>query len=418
MTAAPPDEMPVATARTHCCVVGGGPAGVMLGYLLARAGVRITVLEKHRDFNRDFRGDTVHPSTLQLMKQLGILEEFLALPHQRVDHVRATFGGRTFEMASLSSLKIDTPFVALMPQWDFLSFLSGKAKAWPEFTLLMEHEATDLLIQGSRIQGVVAKTPGGEKRIEADLVIAGDGRHSLMREKAALPLREYGVPIDVLWFRISRLQDNASDEQVLGNVNYGRMLILINRGDYFQAGLVIRKGSLPEMQQQGLDAFRQTLVQMAPALAGRVNEIQNWDQVKLLTVQVNHLLRWSRPGLLCIGDAAHAMSPVFGVGINLAIQDAVATANILAEPLRRGENPDSILQKVQDRREFPARGTQRMQLVVHRGLSWVFRHKGPMSPPLLLRIATRIPGFQSWVARTVGIGLRPERIETPDVHRT
>ncbi len=402
---------------SSCCIVGGGPAGVMLGYLLARAGVRVTVLEKHRDFNRDFRGDTVHPSTLQLMKQLGILEEFLALPHQRVDHVRATFGGRTFEMASLSSLNIDTPFVALMPQWDFLNFLSAKAKAYPEFTLLMEHEATDLLNRDGRIHGVVAKTPNGEKRIEADLVIACDGRHSIMREKAALPLREYGVPMDVLWFRISRSQEEA-DEQVLGNVNYGRMLILINRGDYFQAGLVIRKGSLPEMQQQGLDAFRQTLVQMVPALAGRVSEIQSWDQVKLLSVQINRLLKWSRPGLLCIGDAAHAMSPVFGVGINLAIQDAVATANILAAPLRNGESPDPFLQKVQERREFPAKGTQRLQLVVHRGLSWVFRHKGPMRPPLFLRIVTRIPGFQSRVARAVGIGLRSERIETPDVHHS
>jgi 2-polyprenyl-6-methoxyphenol hydroxylase-like FAD-dependent oxidoreductase len=389
----------------------------MLGLLLARAGVRVTVLEKHKDFNRDFRGDTVHPSTLQLMKQLGILEEFLALPHQRVDRVRAVFGSRTFEMASLGSLNIDTPFVVLMPQWDFLNFLFAKAKAWPEFTLLMEHEARDLLIEGSRIHGVIAKTPDGEKRIEADLVIACDGRHSIMREKAALPLREYGVPIDVLWFRVSRSQD-AAGEQVLGNVNYGRMLILINRGDYFQAGLVIRKGSLPDIQQQGLDAFRQTLVQMVPALASRVSEIQSWDQVKLLSVQINRLLEWSRPGLLSIGDAAHAMSPVFGVGINLAIQDAVATANILAAPLRNGENPDPFLQKVQERREFPAKGTQRLQLIVHRGLSWVFRHKGPMRPPLFLRIATRIPGFQSLVARIVGIGLRPERIETPDVHRS
>ncbi len=323
-------------------------------------------------------------------------------------------------MASLSKLNIDTPFVALMPQWDFLNFLSDKAKAYPEFTLLMEHEAVDLLGKegNSRIHGVTAKTPNGEKQIEADLVIACDGRHSLMRQQAGLPLREYGVPIDVLWFRISRPANDPTGEQVLGNVNYGRMLILIDRGDYFQAGLVIRKGSLPEIQQQGLDAFRQTLVEMVPMLQDRVGEIQSWDQVKLLSVQINRLLQWSRPGLLCIGDAAHAMSPVFGVGINLAIQDAVATANILATPLRSGENPDPFLEKVQQRREFPAKATQEMQLVVHRGLSWVFRHRGPMHPPLLLRIVTRIPGFQSRVARTVGIGLRPERIETPDVHRS
>lgn len=400
-----------------CCIVGGGPAGVMLGLLLARAGVNVTVLEKHRDFNRDFRGDTVHPSTLQLMKQLGILEEFLTLRHQRVEEVRAVFGGRIFEMASLRTLDLDTPFVALMPQWDFLNFLSARAKAYPEFTLLMEHEATDLLSEQGRIRGVIAKSPEGEKQIEAGLVVACDGRHSIMREKAALPLREYGVPIDVLWFRISRPEDDGS-EQVLGNVNYGRMLILIPRAGYYQAGLVIRKDSFPEVRQKGLDAFRQTLVQMVPALASRVNEIVNWDQVKLLTVQINRLLEWSRPGLLCIGDAAHAMSPVFGVGINLAIQDAVATANILAAPLRSGENPDPFLRKVQERREFPARGTQALQLIVHRGLSWVFRHEGPMPAPLLLRIATHIPGFQSRVAHTVGIGLRPEQIETPDVHLT
>jgi 2-polyprenyl-6-methoxyphenol hydroxylase-like FAD-dependent oxidoreductase len=390
----------------------------MFGYLLARAGVRVTVLEKHRDFNRDFRGDTVHPSTLQLMKQLGLLEEFLALPHQRVDLVRAVFGGRTFEMASLGTLNIDTPFVALMPQWDFLNFLSGKAKAYREFTLLMQHEATDLLGIDGRIHGVIAKSPSGEKRIEAALVIACDGRHSVMRQLAALPLREYGVPIDVLWFRISRPQDGPLGEQVLGNVNYGRMLILINRGDYFQAGLVIRKGSLPEIQHRGLEAFRQTLVEMVPTVASHVSEIRGWDQVKLLSVQINRLLEWSRPGLLCIGDSAHAMSPVFGVGINLAIQDAVAAANILAAPLSNGENPDPFLQKVQERREFPAEATQRMQLFVHRGLSWVFRQQGPMRPPLLLRIITRIPGFQSRVARTIGMGLRFEHIQTPNVHQS
>jgi 2-polyprenyl-6-methoxyphenol hydroxylase-like FAD-dependent oxidoreductase len=403
------------SVRTTCCIVGGGPAGVMLGYLLARAGVDVTVLEKHKDFFRDFRGDTVHPSTMQLMKELGILDEFLQQPHQRVDHVRAVFGGQTFEMASLRTLKIDTPFIALMPQWDFLNFLTGKAKAYPEFHILMEHEAVDLLGKGGRIEGVVVKSPEGEKRIEADLVIACDGRHSIVREKAGLPLREHGVPIDVLWFRLGRPLDDPI-EQVVGIVNDGKMLILFDRGDYFQAGLVIQKGSFPRIQQEGLEAFRKSITQMVPQLGDRTVELKDWDQVKLLSVQINRLLHWSRPGLLCIGDAAHAMSPVFGVGINLAIQDAVASANILAAALRKRQSTDALLANVQRRRAFPTNGTQAMQVIVHKGLSWVFRHRGPMKPPLPLRLVTRIPGFQSRLARIVGIGLRPEHIHTPDVH--
>jgi 2-polyprenyl-6-methoxyphenol hydroxylase-like FAD-dependent oxidoreductase len=387
----------------------------MLGYLLARAGVDVTVLEKHKDFFRDFRGDTVHPSTMQLMKELGILEDFLRQPHQCVDHVRAMFGRETLEMASLRDLEIATPFIALMPQWDFLNFLTGKAKRYPEFRILMEHEAVDLLGMDARIHGVLVKTPDGEKQIEAELVVACDGRHSVMREKSGLPLKEHGVPIDVLWFRISRLQDDPVKD-VMGNINYGKFLILIDRGDYFQAGLVIQKDSFPNIQREGLEAFRRSITEMVPELGSRTQEIKDWDQVKLLSVQINRLLEWSRPGLLCIGDAAHAMSPVFGVGINLAIQDAVATANALAAPLRKGESPDGFLSQVQRRREFPAKGTQQMQVLVHKGLSWVFRHRGPMKAPLLLKLITRIPGFQARVARTVGIGLRPEHIQTDDIH--
>ena len=401
--------------RTTCCVVGGGPAGVMLGYLLARAGVEVTVLEKHKDFNRDFRGDTVHPSTLQLMKELGILEDFLQQPHQTIDRVSVTFGGETFEMASLRAVKIDTPFIALMPQWDFLNFLTSKAKRYPEFNILMEHEATALTMKDDRVAGVTARSRDGEKQIEARLVIACDGRYSIMRQDAALPVKEHGVPIDVLWFRLSRRSTDVG-EQVLGNVNYGKLLILIDRGDYFQAGLLIRKGGFPEVQQQGIDAFRQSLSQLVPQLGDRVNEIKDWSQVKLLSVQINRLEQWWRPGLLCIGDAAHAMSPVFGVGINLAIQDAVASANILAPPLSRGDDPDPILAEVQSRREFPVQGTQRMQVIVHKVLSRVFQQNGPMEPPLLLKLITGIPGMQSRMAQIVGIGLRPEHIETPDIH--
>lgn len=401
--------------RTSCCVVGGGPAGVMLGYLLARAGVAVTVLEKHRDFNRDFRGDTVHPSTLQLMKQLGILEEFLRQPHQKIQEARVTFGGESFVMASLRDLPIDTPYIALMPQWDFLNFLTSQAKHYPEFQILMEHEATGLATRDGRVSGVTVQSPDGAKQIEARLVVACDGRHSTLRKAAGLPVKEHGVPIDVLWFRLSRRPED-SGEQVLGNVNYGKLLILIDRGDYFQAGLMIRKDSFAQVQQQGLGAFRESLAQVVPQLGDRLGEIQDWSQIKLLSVQINRLDQWWRPGLLCIGDAAHAMSPVFGVGINLAVQDAVAAANLLALPLRNGEDPDLVLHQVQGRREFPAEGTQRMQVVVHALLSRVFRHHGPMKPPLLLRLVTRIPRMQTRVAKVVGMGLRPEHIETPDIH--
>lgn len=403
--------------QTQCCIVGGGPAGIMLGFLLARAGVLATVLEKHKDFFRDFRGDTVHPSTLHLMKELGILNEFLKLPHSRIDAARAIVGGQTFEMAALSKLKIDTPFIALMPQWDFLNFLSSKAQAYSGFQLLMEHEATGLFEQNGRVRGVVAKTPQGERRIEAGLVVACDGRHSTMRARAALPIQEIGVPVDVLWFRISRPPVDPG-EMLFGNVNFGRVLILIPRGDYYQAGLVIAKDAFPAVQQQGLPAFRQIIAQMAPALADRAEEIKDWDQVKLLSVQINRLRQWSRPGLLCIGDSAHAMSPVFGVGINLAIQDAVATANHLAATLRNGGNPDPLLAGIQARRMFPARGTQALQKLVHRGMQGIFRRQGPMKPPMVLKTVTKIPGMQRFAARVVGVGLRPEHVHTPDIHST
>jgi 2-polyprenyl-6-methoxyphenol hydroxylase-like FAD-dependent oxidoreductase len=401
--------------QTGCCIVGGGPAGIMLGFLLARAGVQVTVLEKHKDFFRDFRGDTVHPSTLQLMKELGILDDFLRQPHRRIDAGRANFGGQSFEMASLKKLKIDTPYIVLMPQWDFLNFLTGKARAYPGFNLLMEHEAINLVERENRVSGVIANTLGGERHIEARLVVACDGRHSTMREQAKLPVREIGVPIDVLWFRLSRGPSDPG-EQVLGNVNYGKFLILIDRGDYYQAGLLIGKDSFPAVQQQGLPAFRETIARIVPTLGDRVEEIGNWDQVKLLSVQINHLRQWSRPGLLCIGDAAHAMSPVFGVGINLAIQDAVATANLLAETLREGRNPDPLLPAVQKRRAFPAIATQTMQRTVHNGLQWIFRQRGAMKPPLFIKIVTRIPGAQGFIARVVGVGIRPEHVQTPEIH--
>ena len=343
----------------------------MLGYLLARAGVDVTVLEKHQDFNRDFRGDTVHPSTLEVMYELGLLHDFLKVPHQQLTSVGGKFGDFSFRTADFSRLPTHCKFVALMPQWDFLNFLSGKARQFSSFHLRMQHECVDLIHDGDRICGVQAQTPDGPVQIRADLVIGCDGRHSTTRKAAGLEVIEYGVPIDVLWFRISRHTDDP--DQLLGNINYGRALVLINRGDYFQAGLLIRKGSFEEMQSEGLENFRQIVRQIAPYLGDRVDELQDWEQIKLLTVQINRLRQWYRPGLLCIGDAAHAMSPAGGVGINLAIQDAVATANLLADPLREGRITEWWLAQVQQRREFPTRVTQRVQVFAHSVLQRVFR---------------------------------------------
>lgn len=393
---------------TTCCVVGGGPAGMMLGYLLARQGVRITVIEKHRDFFRDFRGDTVHPSTLEVFHELGILDAFLKLPHQRLESVGGVFGEFQFRTADFRHLPTRCKFVALMPQWDFLNFLCSEASRFPHFDLRMEHEATGLTQDDERVTGVEARTPGGTVEIQADLVIGCDGRRSVVRQAAALEVLEFGVPIDVLWFRISR---QASDpEQLFGNVNYGRALVLINRGDYFQAGLLIQKGSLEELKTEGMDAFRQTIGKIAQYLGDRVLELQTWDQIKLLTVQINRLRRWHRPGLLCIGDAAHAMSPAGGVGINLAIQDAVAAANLLARALRDGDLGEARLAMIQQRREFPTRVTQFLQMNAHRAFARVFQNPGPLQAPWQLKAAFRTPGIQRVMGRVVGIGIRPEHV--------
>ena len=397
------------TLQTTCCVVGGGPAGVMLGYLLARAGVDVTVLEKHQDFNRDFRGDTVHPSTLDVIYELGLLDDFLKVPHQQLRSIGGKFGDFAFRVADFSRLPTHCKFVALMPQWDFLNFLSGKASQFPGFHLQTQHACVDLVHEDGRIRGVEAQTPDGPVQIRADLVIGCDGRHSTTRKAAGLEVIEYGVPIDVLWFRIRRRADDP--EQLLGNFNYGRALVLINRDEYFQAGLLIRKDSFPEIQNEGLDNFRRTVLQIAPYLGDRVDELQDWEQIKLLTVQVNRLRQWYRPGLLCIGDAAHAMSPAGGVGINLAIQDAVATANLLADPLREGRITEWWLDQVQQRREFPTRVTQRMQVFAHSMLQRVFESPGPAKAPWQLKAVFSIPGIQHVLARAVGMGVRPEHIK-------
>ena len=396
--------------NTTCCIVGGGPAGIMLGYLLARRRVRVTVLEKHNDFLRDFRGDTVHPSTLQVLHELGLLDDFLKIPHQKVTSVGGTIGDYAFQVADVTHVPGCCKFVALMPQWDFLNFLSKRAAEFPSFELRMRHEAIDLVTEGARVAGAVARGPNDSfVKINADLVVGCDGRHATTRKAGRFEVRELGVPIDVLWFRISRRpQDRA---QVFGTFNYGKALILINRGDYFQAGMIIRKGAFDQLRAQGLDEFRSALMQLAPFFEHRVEELCDWDQVKLLTVQINRLKHWFRDGLLCIGDAAHAMSPAGGVGINLAIQDAVATANLLTDALLRGRPSMAELQLVERRREFPTRVIQAMQVNIHKQMARIFDNPGPAKAPRVLRIAVRIPGVHRVLGYAVGVGIRPEHVQ-------
>ncbi len=396
--------------QTTCCVVGGGPAGVMLGFLLARAGVPVIVLEKHKDFFRDFRGDTVHPSTLDLIHELGLLEEFLKVPHQELTSLSGVYGDFTFHAVDFSRVPTRCKFVALMPQWDFLNFLTAHAKNFPSFDLRMGHEAVDLIQENGRVTGVQVRAANGNVEIRADLVVGCDGRHSTTREAGGFEVDEIGVPIDVLWFRISR---NPNDpNEALGNINYGKALILINRGDYFQAGMIVAKNSFESLKSEGLPAFRESVRQTAPYLGDRVEELTDWDQIKLLSVQINRLRQWHRPGLLCIGDAAHAMSPAGGVGINLAIQDAVAAANLLAEPLRERRVSGALLDRVQKRREFPVRVTQRLQRGIHNLLHRVFHNRAELRAPLALKLFMRLPGRQQLLGRLIGVGVRPEHVRS------
>jgi 2-polyprenyl-6-methoxyphenol hydroxylase-like FAD-dependent oxidoreductase len=381
---------------------------MMLGYLLARRGVEVAVLEKHEDFFRDFRGDTVHPSTLEVLKELGLLEEFLKLPHQRVESVGIVIGDSQFEVADFRHVPTHCKFVALMPQWDYLNFLSDHAKKFPSFRLLMGHEAADLIRDGKRVVAVVAKSDGCAVEVRADLVVGCDGRHSVVRRAAGLEVIEHGVPIDVLWFRLSRMPGDPA--QVLGNVNYGKALILIDRSDYFQAGLIIPKGSFDAIRARGIEAFRTDIRAIVPWLGERVNELRDWDQVKILTVQINRLRRWHQPGLLCIGDAAHAMSPAGGVGINLAIQDAVAAANLLTGPLSKRRLAEADLAAVQRRRTFPTVITQAIQLGAHRGIKRVFETQGPVRAPWQMEAVQHIPGIHRALGYAVGVGARPEHV--------
>ncbi|MGE5147861.1 MAG: FAD-dependent oxidoreductase [Candidatus Eiseniibacteriota bacterium] len=402
--------------KTQCCIAGGGPAGMMLGLLLARAGVEVVVLEKHADFLRDFRGDTIHPSTLELMWELGLLEDFLKLPHQKVRTLYAGIGNATYPVADFSHLPEHCRFVALMPQWDFLNFIAEQARRYPTFTLKMRAEAVGLIKQGGIATGLQVTTPEGGLEVGADLVVGADGRHSTVRISAGFAVDGYGAPIDVLWFRLSRC---ASDpDETLGRFDAGHIFIMLNRGEHWQCAFVIPKGAFERVKGAGLAAFRASVAQLAPSVADRVDEISDWDRVKLLTVQVDRLRRWYSPRLLCIGDAAHAMSPIGGVGINLAIQDAVAAANILAEPLREGRLTLDHLAQVQKRREFPTRVTQRFQVIVqNRIIARVLSEKHAFTAPWPIKLMQHLPFLRRIPARMIGVGVRPEHVRTPELAR-
>ena len=400
------------TLSVQCGIVGGGPAGMMLGFLLARAGVSVVVLEKHADFLRDFRGDTIHPSTLEVLHELGLLDEFLRLPHQEIRQLRGQVGTTVVTIADFSHLKVRCPFIAFIPQWDFLNFLAEHAERLPTFTLRMEAEATELIEESGKIVGVRASTATGPLEIRADLVVAADGRHSVLREQSGLPVEDLGAPMDVLWFRVSRAPDDP--EASMGRFDQGRIVVMLNRGDYWQLGYVIPKGSADEVRAAGIERFRENVAAMVPFARDRVDELRSWDDIKLLTVKVDRLRQWSRAGLLCIGDAAHAMSPVGGVGINLAIQDAVAAANLLAAPLRDGRLATQDLERVQRRRMLPTRVTQRIQVLVQRRvITRALRSREALRPPLVVRLLARFAFLQRIPAWLVGIGIRPEHVETP-----
>ena len=394
---------------TRCCVVGGGPAGMMLGFLLARAGIDVVVLEKHADFLRDFRGDTVHPSTMQVMHELGILDAFLARPHSEIRTLGVQIGDTFLQVADFSHLPTQAKFIAFMPQWDFLDFLTDQANRFPTFRLMMRTEATDLIREGDQMIGVRARGPDGMLDIHAQLIIACDGRHSTLRDAAGFGVVEVGAPMDVLWLRLSKHPDDPA--QTLGRIDAGRIFIMLDRNDYWQCAFVIPKGGIDEVHARGLDSFRTEIVRLASFLQDRVQELTTWDDVKLLTVAVNRLDTWFRPGLLCIGDAAHAMSPVGGVGINLAIQDAVATANILVPRLTRGQVTLDDLRAVQRRRTWPTRMTQRLQVAVqNRIISNVLSTTATPTPPFAVRALGRFALLRRLPARIIGMGFRPEHI--------
>ncbi len=400
--------------QTGCCIAGGGPAGIMLGFLLARMGIDVWILEKHADFLRDFRGDTIHPSTLEVIYELGLLDEFLRRPHQELREIGAQVGGEFAILGDFTHLPTHCKFIAFMPQWDFLNFMAEQGRRYSGFHLEMETEVADVITRGREIAGVRAKRRGGELEVLADLTVGADGRHSVVREGAGLKRIVPGAPMDILWLRMSRRPSDPG--QTLGHLEAGRALIMLNRDEYWQMAFVIPKGTGDQLREKGMPHFREQILHLAPFLSDRIEELKDWDQVKLLTVAVDRLRRWTRPGLLCIGDAAHAMSPVAGVGINLAIQDAVATANILGRTLLHGMPAQEELDEVQRRRAFPTWATQRLQILIqNRVIKRVLSSTKPLSVPWPLRLGQRFPVLRRIPARLIGIGFRPEHVQTPAV---
>jgi len=395
--------------RAQCCIVGGGPAGMMLGFLLARAGVTVVVLEKHGDFLRDFRGDTVHPSTLTVMHELGLLDEFLKLPHHKLSRFAGYFGDKKVEIADLTHLQVPAPYIAMMPQWDFLDFLASHGRALPGFTLLMRAEGRGLIEEGGRTVGMRATVDGRDEEIRADLVVGADGRHSTVREAMGLKVLDIGAPMDVLWFRLSRKPDESGE--VMGRFDAGSALVTLDRGDYWQCAYLIPKGAAERVRADGVDTLRATIARLVPAFADRLQELRTMDDLKLLTVGVDRLEKWWKPGVLCIGDAAHTMSPVGGVGINIAIQDAVAAANMLVAPLREGRVGDADLAALQARRLFPARATQAMQVFLQdRIIAPSLVGKGPLKVPFVVRLMQWLPILRRLTGRLIAVGVRPEHV--------
>ncbi|MBN9491051.1 MULTISPECIES: FAD-dependent oxidoreductase [Pannonibacter] len=397
-----------------CIVVGAGPAGLMLGYLLARAGVEITVLEKHTDFLRDFRGDTIHPSTMEALHELGLLDEFLSLPHQKAYRLQAEIRGRMATIADFSRLPTRAKFIAFMPQWDFLDFLARKAAAFPPFRLLMATEVTSLVWDGETVAGVRASREGRDIELRADLVIGTDGRNSVVRQAAGLDVEDLGAGTDVLWMRISKRSDDPG--QAMGHAGPRQGLVLIDRGDYWQCGYVITKGTFAAVKEQGLDALRARIAKAAPLPRERFDELDSWNDIHLLSVRVDRLKTWWQAGVLCIGDAAHAMSPIGGVGVNLAVQDAIATANILADALREGRFETCLLEAVQDRRSFPTRATQALQLMMRSrkrpDATPTPQHR---KPPLFIRLIAGSSLLPRLTGRLIGLGFRPEHVRSRHV---
>ena len=401
----------MADRSTACVIAGGGPAGMMLGYLLARAGVDVTVLEKHKDFLRDFRGDTVHPSTLQVMHELGLLEKFLKLPHSEIRIANLDIGDRHFTVGDFTRLPTVCKFIALMPQWDFLDFLAGEAKKFPSFHLLMETRADDLLLEKGGVTGIMATGKDGPLTIRAGLAIAADGRHSTLRDRSQLAVENLGAPFDVLWLRLPVLPGDPVD--LVGKVKDGQLFVMIYRSDYWQCAYLIPKDGFDTIKADGLEKFRDRLKLVAGFAAGRIDQaLTDFDQIKLLTVTVDRLKQWARPGLVCIGDAAHAMSPIGGVGINLAVQDAVATANLLGPKLQNGTPSFEDLKSVQARREFPTRVIQAFQVMAQNlMLAPTIRSTKTPKPPFFIKLFDALPWLRQWPARFIGMGVRPEHVK-------